>query len=562
MSINLEKYKDLVRAAVYGSYSSRIRNKDIVPKEAETAFESKLFLFDKEYDEYSFIHHQIRRSISLSLRDMLLEMAKEQSVNAVISFATSSGKYYFDDIFVDYKNAPLFSIVIIDEAGPKLFMFKEYGLSNTIESHTVDRLLLPFGIKEWFFVSLVETGAYSEVLNHNNDIEDETRGTRIYSLKQFVDKYLGDESYLLVKEYSDYCEDFVDKHLGLMVLKSLVPGSIYTFKNDLKKVLRDYQFQDTVGVLLCEEDFSFLHKNYYESGNYRATTSDISLQKDGFGQSLITAEWLYQKRDYLGNIDLTVVALGYYKAIEELLFKFVLSCGNGHRFISIKVGDDNIKLSITEENFDEYKNRIMLGEMERFLRQCPEIFYSTAIKDAVLDEIKAIKKLRNGFLHKENLNDSKVVLESRKHVFNIIFLLEGSIQKSELSNRLFGFDEQSDFELLCRFLHDHQHMSYYIEEGERQFFALMDSNNCHFDYSETGNISIEQIYFNEFTGFPVDTEILDKNDMKRAKESFKQHCYTELNLPKKIMIGEFRACSEGFYIGGPQKEIWNNGFIE
>lgn len=52
-------------------------------------------------------------------------------------------------------------------------------------------------------------------------------------------------------------------------------------------------------------------------------TYQVMLGDHHFSESLITAEWLYDSMKKAQAIDLTVIGMGYFKAVERVLFELI-----------------------------------------------------------------------------------------------------------------------------------------------------------------------------------------------------------------------------------------------
>lgn len=144
-----------------------------------------------------------------------------------------------------------------------------------------------------------------------------------------------------------------------------------------------------------------------------------------YSDSYITSEWFYQK--YASNIkttnfDMTAVVAGYFKSIEQLLDSFIVVHArekvferrerkNGE-YDEIKVGDANYKSMLGKiHNFlGKEENRHLFEEQDKVLQ------------DFYLEKLKAwIDKCRNGFFHKDNINNPIVLAQIRQETLLLYF---------------------------------------------------------------------------------------------------------------------------------------------
>ena len=74
-------------------------------------------------------------------------------------------------------------------------------------------------MKRHCYVSMMDGNAYSEVLNHNDDANDLTRGIGKYSLEQFFDFFFGPEEYVMFKKYTEEFTEKVKDYFGYIKLQ-------------------------------------------------------------------------------------------------------------------------------------------------------------------------------------------------------------------------------------------------------------------------------------------------------------------------------------------------------
>ena len=148
-----------------------------------------------------------------------------------------------------------------------------------------------------------------------------------------------------------------------------------------------------------------------------------------FAESFITSEWLYKKYFTLKDLDNTFIVSGYLKSIEQLLWDVIRLLGNGRK-LKNKI--------IAEENYDSLNKA--LGSLEQFFAEPENLDLFRDVfgdnKEFVVIYLKSQisdwrRKYRNGYLHKEKLNDKNTIESVRKETIYLYMLILGSIELSE-----------------------------------------------------------------------------------------------------------------------------------
>ena len=227
--------------------------------------------------------------------------------------------------------------------------------------------------------------------------------------------------------------------------------------------------------------------------------------------SFMTAEWLYESLNGAGTIDLTSIALGYFKSVEQLLFKFIsLHTYEKDQKKRTMLINGN-KTLVTNTYLSENRDNITMANLTGFLRyEKNRELLREEINDETYLYIKQvlgeIKELRNGYLHKDNI----VGEDAWEHITHIkdtayltVYLLLGAYQYSADDRLLMGIIEAaplSDAEQLCRYIHGisigetiTEIPVFFINDNLKEpFFAHMDEKS---EFDINGNIHHSGIYF-------------------------------------------------------------------
>lgn len=355
------------------------------------------------------------------------------------------------------------------------------------------------------YIYFLFDNAFYQVIGHNNDEADPGRGYNVYSLKWFFETYFSEDEYrrfeLALKEYIEEAKDYI----GYSTIKTLSQNSLVTFKKITENTLLHYPYENLKAVRakqyeLFEEEFKKVRKQFIEEKKFL-----VMLGSMDFSESLITAEWLYDSMKKAKAIDLTIIGMGYFKSVEQLLYSIlkINECESVSEDINLgsmaHVFKDNI------ENTDLIRDDLVF-KTRRYIR---ETIFDYA-------------NLRNGYLHKHNIHEWTRINEIRDATFRIIFLLLGGCNLNDEKLTKLGYSEETftDYYRLCEYINFHSGELFYLdfeENGEQMGFGVYD-RKARFENGKT-----------VYSGFYI----------KELSEEGKTWCFVEEHLPKEISLGKF-----------------------
>lgn len=149
----------------------------------------------------------------------------------------------------------------------------------------------------------------------------------------------------------------------------------------------------------------------------------ILFGESDFADSFMTSEWFYQKyakNVLIKSLDLTSVAAGYFKSVEQLLHYIVEKKCQGEYFQQyyqqepVLIGGKEFKTT--------------LGSLCTFLsKKKGTLFYSEQdqkLQDLFVDSLNDWRKdNRNGYFHKDNISSSEGLTAIRSATLNLYFLI-------------------------------------------------------------------------------------------------------------------------------------------
>ena len=356
-----------------------------------------------------------------------------------------------------------------------LYIFKEYGIGKRIPEQTLDKLMRAAKLKHYCYISYVEEEAFSEVINRNKNKDDPTRGTGIYSYKQFIEGFFGKNEYKEFKKYADLFSKKIRDYFGFALVRTLKPNTIHGFKNTVRDNLKSLNATEIgADAGISEPQRIIIERNFFEMENY-----ELLLGNSDFAESYMTAEWLFSSLKNAENIDLTAVAMGYFKAIEQLLFSFLKN--HTHEkdgvFREVFVGKDKAYANtygyaslVDDLVEDEEKSKdLALGSLSgffgyhdhrrnRYYKRNQDLLVNginESTYEFIIDTLGEIVGLRNGYFHKDNLKEWNKVNEARKSARLVFYIILGAYSISEDDKTRLGLirvDEHDDYYKLCEYI--------------------------------------------------------------------------------------------------------------
>lgn len=403
---------------------------------------------------YTFAMEQCHDIINQLIISIIEELLSKNKPEIIILYYLSNGelikKSEYKRKHSEQKIKKLAFLACEDEK-KFIYFVKEFGINNRCFSLKVN-----YPVK---YISLVYENAYHEIINHNNNKNDPSRGTDTYSIKWFFEHFFTIDEFLMFRSYVEDFAQKVKKYLGINIVRLLVPNSIFPFKEIVLNELLSFNInQDST---LNSKQIEILKKHFNDESNYLSMIGSCN-----FAQSFQTAEWMYRSLRGSDNIDLTSISMGYFKAVEQLLFAFI----SAHTFEKDK---KKRKISIfghlndlTDSVIDQQGDEICLKSLTRFLGEINDysfrprnrdLLYSDIDSDTyeyIIKSLNPIVEIRNKYFHKENITDWTKIERDRKTVYKFLCLFFSAYKISDKS--MFGFStvEQDDYYKLCEYIHN------------------------------------------------------------------------------------------------------------
>lgn len=402
-----------------------------------------------------------------------------------------------------------------------VFVFHEFLKSDSFSPEFQKNAIQECNVDYCIGVPFIRNYAYMAILNHNNNLEDFTRGTNQLSLNHFFAVFFGQDEYQLFESAMKKYEEKVQSILGIKMLSTLEPEALSIFKRILShriiESVTNYKINTNSETVRSE--ITKLKNVFIQNQMYTA----LLCGKD-YSQSLMTSYWLQDCMKESGNIDYVPVAMGYFKCIEQLMLKIILfhKSNDNKKAKTIRrqyIKDDKKYLyrskdgkvkykkyvPINDENIEENRIDTTLGSMiNSFFKQYREVFIDELSEETVeyiTSCFEKVSPLRNGYFHKENLskNEWYVVETAQNIAFQVTFLLLASCKLTNTEKEQLGIytDSPDDYHKLCQYINDRSDKRWYLlkfnNTSDEDIVCM--NGFCDWDCREDGRIDYKELTF-------------------------------------------------------------------
>lgn len=342
----------------------------------------------------------------------------------------------------------ILAFVATDNTGRRiLYIFKEYGINNRFPNDVIELIRKHIQFEDYRYISWVDRLAYTEVINHSDDTDDPGRGTKTYSLAYFFETFFSKDEYtLFLSKYKDFSR-MIQNYFGISILKTLRPNVVFGYRKVVRSDLFTYDYDDAIKMFsenaLVASQKNLLIEQFQSNGYMSALASHR-----GFAKCFMTAEWLYDSlKQSAGFIDLTAISMGYFKAIEQFMYDFVglhTSEKDGkRREIPFFNDQGEYWLHFTDAMHIDKKKSITLGNLAKFLKNKSNLDLlndgiDTTTVDVLRDVLSKVSDQRNGFFHKDNIDDWEKIEKARALAHAVFFLMLGAYRYSDTDKEEMG----------------------------------------------------------------------------------------------------------------------------
>ena len=305
--------------------------------------------------------------------------------------------------------------------GNKFFVVLCVGITE-ISDDTVRRRLIDYDFTEAENIYVVILGDIDGVALlpfRNLEMADKTeRHYTVVNFNEFLNSFFNREIRKGFIKATKEVNAVVDELIGYSVTEICSKESLTRFKSELVSGWKntDYnQFFADSGIY--PQTKQKLINKFLMQEKY-----NILLDGGIYSDSYITSEWFYHRYARsikVNNFDMTAVVAGYFKSVEQLLDAFIVSRRQGKVFQLRKVGDEYEEIRVGDTNY-----KSMLGGIHKFLFCNRTLFdeQNLFLQNYYLDKLKTwINTCRNGYFHKDNIQDSNTLHKIRQKTLSLYF---------------------------------------------------------------------------------------------------------------------------------------------
>ena len=472
----------------------------------------------------------------------LLYNAKLTSIACLSQIIIKLGISYHCDFELylspKYEKVSSICFTIYDKKNDKIIFFKdkEYDLQwNLGTDKVIEEYKKNYNIKNHIFVYLLYK-------NTNLQFIGGTTGNKnCFNITDFFETYFGsEEKKLFIKKNKEY-NTKKNKYLGLYVLKTLSDKSSISLRRIFEKKILNFHYEKLLNKKyyykssyreLKDNDYKMIYKQFIDDKYYR-----LLLYNREIADSLITSEWLYDTLKNAQAIDLTPIAVGFLKAVEQVIFTMIglykekKDC-YGKPYL-IKERNVKNRIPLTQENINNECVDTTMGAFFTFYNYYCDSILNAGItkfsKQFVPYAISNYTGIRNGYLHKHNITDWDTINMIREEAYYLFFLVIGAQRLTENDCSELKLDRikcMTDFDLLCEFI------DYHTNSGD--VFLLKHNNGICYWGVPIKNLKID-IYDSNFIKYTdLSFELFNKEE---EKFDGKRITFNESNLPNEILIG-------------------------
>lgn len=500
----------------------------------------------RDADQYSFI----------------MEEAKKSALETIITTVYSLlGAYGIDAKPVQLSaNDVKFATTFVHNN--TIYIFRRFGIKNRYPDEVIEKLKEALGVSDYKYIIPMEGEAFAEVINHDDNEADPSRGTHSYTLQYFFSEFFPEGEYDEFKKYYDKYAKAVRKYFGISVVKTLQPNTLFSYKQNVRDALREFNYQAELRKICPKPYLSYKQKSELEKQFFMQGYSATLTGKLPFATCFMTAEWLYDSlKETGGSIDYSAVSMGFFKALEQFLYDFIgyhttEKDGKPREIQFVRDGD---YVAFSDKIYKEEKSHFTIGAMASFLKdpRQADLFnpniesYTKKIIGMLLSKASVS---RNGYFHKDNIERWNKVEQDRTLTYLLFYLILGAYMFDGDAFAHFGFEapaEKDDAEKLFEYFHKKSFAGEALERPILYFGEDKDKNeyfipthDSHIEYDNYGDPKYSGMYY----------YLIGKSEFI--------HKIDRGNLPDVVCEGRFilgRTLPISVTLTGPEKVVFKDG---
>lgn len=250
-----------------------------------------------------------------------------------------------------------------------------------------------------------------------------------FTFEEFLFNIFGENELIGFQSSMSTIKEEIRTEFGYQITEIFNEHTLAKFKQRIEKTIVEFDYDviksnAETNRFITDYNYNHIKNLFLNDEKYK-----VLLGNGDFAESLITSEWLYHNYVFSEHLDNTYIVAGYLKSIEQLLWDILLIIAQGRRINGCPIDESN----------EEIINNT-LGSLNYFLNDWgnKDLFENafgnstTYVMGYINEIISNWRRLRrNGYFHKDNLNDINKIELIRNETFFIYMLIIGSLELSE-----------------------------------------------------------------------------------------------------------------------------------
>ena len=372
-------------------------------------------LGDSSYAEYSSMVETNELRVASTIENLAVSLFTDNS-NPQFSFYPGQKQYEKLPLEEQAKTRPFQIILTAD--GMKMGIV--FSVSSDVGRYYRMFIQDEYAVERLIIVHLIDPDeeAYDAIIARTNQVnEGSGHHLKHMTLKEFWVEYFGEDEYnalvVAINQFNNQAQEII----GFSTVVTPTEAAINHFRETTGKMLRERTYSSLIPTDVYYSQVHIMEQNYLTQGRWQAM-----IGRKNFAISFITSEWYFKMHQLTESFDLTWVAAGYLKSVEQLLYAVIeLSEGTG---ITIRSTDRTI-IEFSKENESQIDST--LGSLKAVVEHNRLLEVNRYAREHIINTIEDWrKKKRNGFFHKDVLQSIDQLKEIRESALQLYFLILGS----------------------------------------------------------------------------------------------------------------------------------------
>ena len=506
-----------------------------------------------EYYEYRFFERRLEWYIRDLINSVLFHLLQEDSMRFMWPDEGTKS-------LIGYNNSEF------EEVYPFEFIMKDkyetVGYRYTfLASNKIDYLVKQYNVNRIVILNWENT---EDKYSLKEMIGCPDKRVTQQSLRSFFDEYLNDDLFNVFVTKIRNAVEIANEEIGFQTIPKMSLRYLSNFKAELNETLRSLDFSqmryqilkhldgnNSVRVNefnLGSPDFNKIKNNFIEKELYKAL-----LGSEDFAKCFITSEYLYNLLKSNNSFDYTAVVCGYFKSVEQLLYKVMQIELENNRSEELWIkckgnpqGKDNninfrknpkIKKTVWQVRFNKENERyfsVELGSLIWFYNDSDICNISEQGRQAIRKILLQYnQECRNDHFHKDNIYSFQEVERVRNNTLLILFYIIGSCRlfgEVSKNKRALGIQDDSFDRFYKELLKIPTHVRLCIKlSGEKEKYLRRIGNQKSTIYNTMGSVRGNILKFISIEKY----EEFEKNDFLGFDEVQADVVIDENNVPEK-----------------------------